>query len=127
MQPGGRDSSWSPDAQVRKDERVDEGEGTEDTLRVDRIGPRISEFEFVVLSADSIVIAYLRGACTPETAASTYFMSRPTKHARVHPHVFARHPTWGTFILGRHVVYTLVLPALFSSSPASSGGALSRG
>lgn len=27
-------------------------------------GPRISEFEFVVLSADSIVIAYLRGACT---------------------------------------------------------------
>lgn len=85
----------------------------EDTLRVDRIGPRISEFEFVVLSADSIVIAYLRGACTPETAASTYFMLRPSEHARVHPHVFARHPTSGTFIVGRHVVYTLALRALF--------------
>lgn len=60
---------------VEERERKREGRGTRFMSIVS--GPRISEFEFVVLSADSIVIAYLRGACTPGTAISTYFMSRP--------------------------------------------------
>jgi len=59
----------------REREREREGRGTRFVSIVS--GPRISEFEFVVLSTDSIVIAYLRGACTPGTAISTYFMSRP--------------------------------------------------
>lgn len=51
--------------------------------------PRISEFEFVPLSADSIVIAYLRGGWGQ--AISTYFMRRDPRRGR-HAciHVFSR-------------------------------------
>lgn len=51
--------------------------------------PRISEFEFVPLSADSIVIAYLRSGWGQ--AISTYFMRRDPRRGR-HAciHVFSR-------------------------------------
>ena len=72
---------------------------------------RILEFEFVALSADSIVIAYLRGACSPGQPYPPTLcdaIRRPTRgHACMH--VFSRvsvtrnHPAsrFGTFIAGR--------------------------
>ena len=72
---------------------------------------RILEFEFVALSADSIVIAYLRGARSPGQPYPPTLcdaIRRPTRrHACMH--VFSRvsvtrnHPAsrFGTFIAGR--------------------------
>lgn len=71
--------------------------------------PRISEFEFVPLSGDSIVIAYLRGACSPGQPYPPTLcdaMRRPTRrHACMHVLACFRHAkpsaSIGTFIAGR--------------------------
>lgn len=74
--------------------------------------PRISEFEFVPLSADSIVIAYLRGGWPRGQAISTYFMRRDPRPAHGKTRVYSRFLSCfrhakpslrasGTFIAGR--------------------------
>lgn len=70
-----------------KEERGEKGRGVLVSILSE---PRISEFEFVPLSADSIVIAYLRGGWPRGQAISTYFMRRDPGSAHGKTRVYSR-------------------------------------
>ncbi|KYM95290.1 hypothetical protein ALC62_14201, partial [Cyphomyrmex costatus] len=85
--------------------------------------PRILEFEFVVLSPDSIVIAYLRGACTHwDGHIHLFYVSSYETRARCSLKLFTQ---LRLSSVGTSYTRWPYVP-LFHSS-ANSGGAFSRG
>jgi len=88
-------------------------------------GPRILEFEFVVLSADSIVIAYLRGACTHwDRHIHLFYVSSYETRARCS---FTCSPVTRLRLLSVGTSYTRWPYVPLFHSSVNSGGAFSRG
>ncbi|KYN30019.1 hypothetical protein ALC57_00529, partial [Trachymyrmex cornetzi] len=88
-------------------------------------GPRILEFEFVALSADSIVIAYLRGACTHwDRHIHLFYVSSYETRARCS---LTCSPVTRLRLLSVGTSYTRWPYVPLFHSSANSGGASSRG